>query len=106
LPFGLEIDMWSLGMTIDICSLLLFSLEVVAIAYARVITGCLLCEYWLGYPIFRSSTTDGMVRAITDVLGYLPDTPYKNGKFIIRGTLESDSELDDDKAHDIKSVYI
>ncbi|CAG8610234.1 4125_t:CDS:2 [Paraglomus occultum] len=77
LPFGLEIDMWSLG--------------------------CLLCEYWLGHPIFRSSTADGMVRAITDVLGYLPDAPYKNGKFIIRGTLESDSELDDDKAHDIKS---
>jgi hypothetical protein len=45
-----------------------------------------------------------MVRAITDVLGYLPDTPYKSGKFIIRGTLESDCEIDEDKAHDIKSV--
>ncbi|CAG8622971.1 8750_t:CDS:2, partial [Acaulospora morrowiae] len=55
LPFGIEIDMWSFG--------------------------CILCELWLGYPIFYSSSKHGVLREIEKLLGPLPDSVYRYGKF-------------------------
>ncbi|CAG8627128.1 7911_t:CDS:10 [Ambispora leptoticha] len=68
IPFGSAIDMWSLG--------------------------CIICEIWLGRPIFQSSTElldqsqqqQGMPRksiiyAIIQILGKFPTSPYSRAKF-------------------------
>jgi len=54
LPFGYEIDMWSFG--------------------------CILCEIWIGYPIFQSDTKSGMIKEMERLLGPLPNLLYKNAK--------------------------
>ncbi|CAB5331834.1 unnamed protein product [Rhizophagus irregularis] len=54
LPFGYEIDMWSFG--------------------------CILCEIWIGYPIFQSDTKSGMIKEMERLLGPLPSSLYKNAK--------------------------
>ncbi|RHZ90068.1 hypothetical protein Glove_8g69 [Diversispora epigaea] len=55
LPFGIGIDIWSFG--------------------------CIICQIWLGRPIFSSSNKLGIIREIEQFLGPLPVSIYKHGKF-------------------------
>ncbi|CAG8535246.1 17872_t:CDS:2 [Cetraspora pellucida] len=64
LPFGFEIDMWSFG--------------------------CIVCELWLGHPLFYSSSKQGMIREIVQLLGPFPDSIYANGKFFAKYNIKSD----------------
>ncbi|CAG8756767.1 8592_t:CDS:2, partial [Dentiscutata erythropus] len=64
LPFGFEIDMWSFG--------------------------CIVCELWLGHPIFYSSSKQGMIREIVQLLGPFPNSIYANGKFFAKYNVRSD----------------
>ncbi|CAG8506628.1 7371_t:CDS:2 [Diversispora eburnea] len=55
LPFGIGIDIWSFG--------------------------CIICQIWLGRPIFNSSNKLGIIREIEQFLGPLPVSVYKSGKY-------------------------
>lgn len=54
-PFGYEIDMWSLG--------------------------CILAELHIGKPLFLGQTKPEILQAVTSVLGPLPRNPFQSGKF-------------------------
>jgi serine/threonine protein kinase len=71
LPFGTQIDMWSLG--------------------------CIICELVLGFPLFSVHTSADLVKRMQDVLGPVPDS-FKNGQhyakfFDEKGNLISPYEL-------------
>jgi len=42
--------------------------------------GCILCEIWIGYPIFQSDTKSGMIKEMERLLGPFPNSLYKNAK--------------------------
>ncbi|CAG8667470.1 14784_t:CDS:2 [Funneliformis caledonium] len=54
LPFGYEIDMWSFG--------------------------CIICEIWIGHPIFQSDTKSSIIKEMEQLLGPLPTSIYKPAK--------------------------
>ncbi|XP_048579174.1 serine/threonine-protein kinase unc-51 isoform X1 [Nematostella vectensis] len=54
-PFGQEIDMWSLG--------------------------CILAELYLGKPLFFGRTKTEVLHEIVEILGPLPRVPFQSGKF-------------------------
>jgi serine/threonine protein kinase len=55
IPFGTEIDIWSLG--------------------------CLLCEIWLGKPLFQGSSQKEILESMMAVLGPLPEAMVDKGKY-------------------------
>ncbi|XP_067039056.1 dual specificity tyrosine-phosphorylation-regulated kinase 2-like [Acropora muricata] len=56
IPFGLEIDMWSLG--------------------------CILAELYIGECLFLGKTKKQVLKEVTTVFGPFPKNPFQSGKFI------------------------
>ncbi|KAK9722007.1 hypothetical protein K7432_003012 [Basidiobolus ranarum] len=72
-PFGLPIDMWSLG--------------------------CILCETWMGHSLFASITRTEIMGEMSRLLGKFPKKVFKNGKYCQEQFLESSNDDEDAKTH-------
>ncbi|KAK9722008.1 hypothetical protein K7432_003012 [Basidiobolus ranarum] len=77
-PFGLPIDMWSLG--------------------------CILCETWMGHSLFASITRTEIMGEMSRLLGKFPKKVFKNGKYCQEQFLESSNDDEDAKTHTTQSM--